>query len=226
MQDSIWRKWNRTFDRIHLQDTELKAGGASVFINPAVKLAVGWAVFLIAALLFLLIGKPFSAASYVPFERNQYPEINSFVENYQKAYTNCDLMVLSTMVMDPEQFNETELQKRRELVQGYSNFDCYTKPGLEKGSYVVYAVMNTQIAGVSIQPLSLHRYYLIPNEYGGFLLDNRSESNPQLDAYLDRIAQDPDVEELVDRVNQNNMESAQSDEALRAFYEKIGVSIE
>lgn len=238
MQDSFWKKLNQAFDRIHLQDTELRAGDSSVFINPAMKLAAGWAVFLIALLLFILIGKPFSDKEviasggdtereqvtnkdYTPFERNMYPEVNSFVENYLKAYLNCDMTLLNTMVVDPAQFDEAKMKTHSQMVDGYSNFDCYTKPGLEKGSYVVYTVVNTQVPGVSVQPLSLHRFYLIPNEFGGFMLNNTTSSDPDVEAYLNQVALDPDVLELVNRVVQNNEESAQADEALGAFYEKI-----
>lgn len=242
MQDTIWKRWIRKLDRIHLEDTEIKTRGDTIYINPTVKLIAGWGIFLIALLLFLLIGRPFSGGTeqtepspsasageeeeYIAFERNEYPEVNSFVENYLNAVTSADINVLSTMVTDPSQFSVEWLQKRKELASSYSNVDCYTKPGLTDGSYVVYAVVNTQIPGVEIQPLSLHQFYLIPNEYGGFLQDNTASANPEIGDYLNRIEQDPDVVELYERVNQNNQESAQQDEALRAFYEKIGSPVE
>lgn len=242
MQDNIWKKLNQKFDKIHLQDTEIKTGTETVYINPTIKLIAAWGVFLVAALLFLLIGKPFangeekpsngmgdtiiSNQEYTPFVRNEYPEVNSFVENYLNALTTADINVLSTMVIDPAQFDAERLQKRKELVLNYSNVDCYTKPGLTEGSYVVYAVVNTQIAGVDIQPLSLHQFYLIPNEFGGFLQDNTASTNPEIETYMNQIDRDPDVVELFARVNKNNEESAQADEALKAFYERIGVLVE
>ena len=243
MQDSAWSRWNQKFNKIHLQDTELHTGTESVYINPAVKLAVGWGVFLLAFLLFLVIGKPFvkkeantdvhssgeevvSSEDYVPFERNEYPEVNSFVENYLNALTNADINVLNTMVVDTSQFDIAWLEERREYILSYSNVDCYTKPGLTEGSYVVYAVVNTEIADVNveIQPLSLHQFYLIPNEYGGFLQDNTTGTNPDIDAYLAQIEQDPDVVKLYERVNQNNEEAANADAALKAFYERINMA--
>lgn len=243
MQDNIWKKWNQQFDRIHLKDTEIKTSGDTVYINPTMKLAAAWGVFILVFVLFLIIGKPFSKREgsvttpgedgkvvsnedYVPFERNEYPEVNSFVENYLNAVTNADIYVLSTMVVDPNQFDPETLQKRREMVLSYSNADCYTKPGLTEGSYVVYVVVNTQIPDVQVQPLSMHQFYLIPNEYGGFLQDNTTSTNPEIEAYMNQIDRDPDVAELYVRVEQNNDESAKNDEALRAFYERIGVLVE
>lgn len=242
MQDNIWRKWNRQFDRLHFKDTEIKTSGDTIYINPAMKLVAGWGIFLLFLVLFLLIGKPFakkenvpepggeelnvSDLGYTPFERNAYPEVNSFVENYLNALTSADINMLSTMVVDPNQFDAATLERRREQTLSYSNADCYTKPGLTEGSYIVYAVVNTQIAGVQVQPLSMHRFYLIPNEYGGFVQDNTTGTNTELADYITQIDQDPDVAELYTRVEQNNRESAKNDEALRAFYEKIGVTVE
>lgn len=238
MQDSLWRKWNQQFDKLHFRDTEIKTSGDKVYISPAMKLLTGWGIFLLVLVLFLLIGKPFAKKedvpapngenpavndlTYTPFERNMYPEVNSFVENYLLALTSADINVLSTMVVDPTQFDIGTLEQRKETILGYSNADCYTKPGLTEGSYIVYAVVNTQIADVQLQPLSMHRFYLIPNEYGGFLQDNTAGANPELTAYINQIDQDPDVAELYSRVEQNNSESAKNDEALRLFYEKIG----
>lgn len=244
MQDKFWKKWNQKFDKLHLQDTEFRYGVQKIYINPTVKLVTAWTVFVLAVLLFVLIGKPFgkkdgvpsSAGSgeqtgsneeYVAFERNEYPEVNSFVENYMKALTSGDMNVLSTMVVDPSQFADGErMQKRMELVLNYSNIDCYTKPGLTEGSYIVYAVMNTQIPDVDVQPLSLHQFYLIPNEFGGFLHNNIASTDVEIEAYMNQVDRDPDVVELYERVDKNNEESAQADESLRAFYERIGAAVD
>lgn len=243
MRDNFWNIWNQKFDKIHLKDTELKYGTERIYINPTIKLAVAWGIFLIAILLFLLIGKPFakdkdvssgnpgektgSNDEYVAFERNEYPEVNSFVENYMKALTSGDMNVLSTMVADPSQFQDGErMQKRMELVLNYSNIDCYTKPGLTEGSYVVYAVMNTQIPEVDVQPLSMHQFYLVPNEFGGFLHNNIANTDLDIEAYMNQIDRDPDVVELYERVDKNNEESAQADESLRAFYQRIGAAMD
>ncbi|MCM1494408.1 MAG: hypothetical protein NC089_01250 [Bacteroides sp.] len=243
MQDNFWKNWNEKFDKLHLQDTELRYGVQKIYINPAVKLIAAWAVFVLAFVLFILIGKPFakedgipvgksgeqtgSNEEFVAFERNEYPEVNSFVENYMKALTSGDMNVLSTMVVDPSQFADGErMQKRMELVLNYSNIDCYTKPGLTEGSYIVYAVMNTQIPDVDVQPLSLHQFYLMPNEFGGFLHNNIASTDVEIEAYMNQIDRDPDVVELYERVDKNNEESAQTDESLRAFYERIGAAMD
>lgn len=241
MQENFWKKINRKYDELHLQDTEIRTSGESVFINPTVKLVVAWGLFLLVFILFLIIGKPFAKADkpavgmdgtiisneeYIPFERNEYPEVNSFVENYLNAITTADINVLSTMVVDPAQFDVAILERKKQMVLNYSNVDCYTKPGLTEGSYVVYAVVNTQIAGVEIQPLSLHQFYLMPNEFGGFVQNNTASTNPEIDAYMNQIDRDPDVVDLYKRVNDNNTESAKNDEALRAFYESINVQLD
>lgn len=241
MEENFWSKLNDKFNELHFQDTEIKTRGESVYINPNIKLLIGWGIFLIAVILFLIIGKPFAKVDdsstgkngvavsndeFVAFERNEYPEVNSFVENYLNALTNADMNVLSTMVVDATQFDADKLAKKKEIVLNYSNVDCYTKPGLTEGSYVVYAVVNTQIAGVEVQPLSLHQFYLIPNEYGGFLQYNTASTDSEIDRYLNQIERDSDVVELYERVNKNNEESAQNDESLRAFYESIHVQVE
>ena len=239
MQNNFWKKLDEKFHKIHFEDTEIHTKGETVYVNPTVKLLIGWGIFLIAFLLFVIIGKPFGNKpaeepvqdvktdteenlGYTPFERNMYPEVNMIVESYLNAITSEDLNVLSTMVVDSTPYSVEWLQQRKQFVVSYSNIDCYTKPGLTEGSYVVYAVVNTQIPEVEVQPLSMHQFYLIPNEYGGFLLDNTVATNPDIQAYLTQIEQDEDVIALYESVNQNNRESAAQDETLRAFYERIG----
>lgn len=246
MHKDFWKRLNERFNRIHLQDTELRTGSGIFYINPYMKLIAGWCIFLILVLVFLVVCKPFEkkdasdadnkqisseadekqGQSDADFLRNEYPEVNSFVENYMQALIGCDMNLLSTMVMDASQFNMDMLQKRKQYIIGYSNIDCYTKPGLTEGSYVVYAVMNTQIQGVNAQPLSLHQFYLVPNEYGGFMQDNTSSTNPDIEAYLDKVSQEPDVKELMNRVNTNNEEAAQADETLKAFYDMMNGATE
>lgn len=246
MHKDFWKRINERFNRIHLQDTEIRTGAGIFYINPYVKLIAGWCLFLILLIVFLAVCKPFTKkdASNVDdkqissktdenpgqadadFLRNEYPEVNSFVENYMQALTGCDMNLLGTMVVDASQFNMDMLQKRKEFIVGYSNIDCYTKPGLTEGSYVVYAVMNTQIQGVNAQPLSLHQFYLVPNAYGGFMQDNTSSTNPDIEAYLDKVNQEPDVTELMNRVNTNNEEAAQADETLKAFYDMMNGTTE
>lgn len=239
MQNDFWKKLDERFNQIHLEDTEIRTRGETVYVNPTVKLLIGWGIFLLALLLFILIGKPFGsqqkeeaaedvkAGTESPLtddalERNMYPEVNSFVENYLNAITSEDMNVLSTMVVDPTPYSVEWMQQRKQYVISYSNIDCYTMPGVTEGSYVVYAVVNTQIPGVEVQPLSLHQFYLIPNEYGGFLQDNTVSANPEIQEYLTQIEQNADVVALYTRVNQNIEEAAEQDEGLRQFYERIG----
>ena len=246
MHSDFWKKLNEQFDRIHLQDTEIKTKSGTIYINPNLKLILCWLIFMILVVIFLVVCKPFSkkdtdsqagvpekeqssselGQSDAEFLRNEYPEVNSFIENYMQALTNCDINLLGTMVVDSSQFNEEMLQKRKQFIVGYSNIDCYTKPGLSEGSYVVYAVMNTQIQGVNAQPLSLHQFYLIPSEYGGFLQDNTSSTDPDIEAYLDKVNKEPDVKDLMDRVNKNNDDAAQADETLKAFYDMMNGTAE
>ena len=163
----------------------------------------------------------FVADPNAPLEHNEHSEVNAFVESYFNAYVNCNIAVLSTLVVDPSQYTEEDLRNHLEFASNYSNIDCYTKPGLTENSYVVYSVVNTQIPEVNVQPLSIHQFYLIRNEYGGLVYDNTFTANPEIAEFLTQANQDPDVVKLIERVNENNQASAEADETLRAFYEKI-----
>ena len=234
MEDNFWQKLNRKFEQIHLKDTEIKTSGESVYINPTVKFAIAWGIFLVLLLLFILIGKPFakkdsveqsSNEDYIPFEHNEHPDVNAFVESYLNALTSCDINMLNSMVADASEFDIDKLARRQEYIVKESNPECYTKPGVTEGSYVVYVVVNSQIKGVSIQPLSLYFFYLVPNENGGYIFNNVYNTDPDIDAYMNKIERDPDVVELYARVNKNNDESVKNDELLRQFYESIDVEL-
>lgn len=154
-------------------------------------------------------------------KRNEYPAVNSFAESYLNAVTSCDYNMLSTMVVDPSLINPEELEKRLNFATKYSNPECYTAPGLTDGSFVVYVVVNTQIPGVNVQPLSIHQFYLLPNEYGGYVHDNTMNSNSEIMAYITELNQDPEIVKVFDRVEQNNIDSAAQDETLQQFYDKL-----
>ncbi|MBQ8984010.1 MAG: hypothetical protein IJ079_10540 [Lachnospiraceae bacterium] len=282
MANDFWKQWNRRFNRLHFRDTEIKTKGDSIYINPTMKFIFVWAVFLIALILFLVIGKPFSKdkkdtdqpgqdvsitadngqdeqeskdgkssastentsseADSDPdgtaadpavspdddklIKRNEYPAVNSFAESYLNATTNCDYNMLCTMVSDPTQINMDELEKRLNYATKYSNPECYTAPGLSEGSFVVYVVVNTQIPGVNVQPLSIHQFYLIPTAYGGYVHDNTITSDSEIMAYIRELDQNPEIIKVFDRVEQNNIDSAAQDETLQQFYDKINAATE
>ena len=51
-------------------------------------------------------------------------------------------------------------------------------------------------------------------------------TDPDIEAYLDKVNKEPDVKDLMDRVNKNNDDAAQADETLKAFYDMMNGTVE
>ena len=129
------------------------------------------------------------------------------------------------MVKDPSLINIDELKLRLNYATKYSNPECYTAPGLTEGAFVVYVVVNTQIPGVNVQPLSIHQFYLLPTSYGGYVHDNTMSDNPEILSYIKELNQNPEIVKVFERVEQNNTDSAAQDETLKQFYEKLNSAV-
>ena len=102
------------------------------------------------------------------YEQDAYPEVNDLVKNYFTAYAACDQMTLKGLVTDPSQYDDmTIVQKKAEVVTGYSNIKCYTIKGVNEGEMVVYVVSNISIANVVSTPLEMNpALYLVKKGNG------------------------------------------------------------
>lgn len=106
------------------------------------------------------------------FEIDAYPAVVSLIEQYYNCYANGDFETLQTIASP---FSEHELAYMEILsryVESYQNLVCYTKSGLDSGSYMVNVYLEMKFEGVDTLASGLDFFYVRTNEDGSLYIDN------------------------------------------------------
>lgn len=156
----------------------------------------------------------------VPLEENSHPEVNAVIEAYYQAAAQGDTEQLGALARGIGKEMLIYLQKRSAYIDTYQNLVCYTKAGLEEGSYVVYASydvkfydMETPVPGVSP--------HLVQQDQDGTYYIYEGEVAPEVDSYLKEISAQDDVVDLCNRVQVRYDEAVAEDEALSQFLDQM-----
>ncbi len=242
MKDNLFDRMNDSYHKIHLEDTELKRKGGSIVISSKLKLILGWSVFFlccIIAYIFVLnpnkkpkgtVEKPEEVIeqevdvkeehdTMVPYEKDEYPDLNEFIETYYAAITSCNHEALQKMVTDPSVYkSDEELKKKAEFITGYSDITVYTKPSLEEGNYVAYVVSSVTISGVNSSLYDIQKYYIVNGERG-YMINNGTLS-AELNDYIAKVTGDADIQKVFQSVKEKNEELEAKDATIKEqFYD-------
>ena len=106
-------------------------------------------------------------------------------------------------------------------IESYNDITVYTKPGLTDDSYVVYASYKLKFTDIKTEAPGLSQLYVMKNEDGSYIIHNDS-SDEKINAYLQKVTQDEDVQKLVSQVEDDLNSAIESDEDLKAFEEQLG----
>ncbi|MDE5863971.1 MAG: hypothetical protein K2H34_06460, partial [Lachnospiraceae bacterium] len=129
MKKNIFDKISDSYERFHLQDTQIRKGSNTVVISSKLKLTLGWSIFILCCVLaYVVVGLPTAKPkevsvedkenvlqqevdieeehdTMVPYEKDADEELNTFINSYLTAITNCDNLALQDMVTDPSEYN-------------------------------------------------------------------------------------------------------------------------
>lgn len=71
-------------------------------------------------------------------EQDAYPEVNDLVQKYYDYMSAGDVDGLASVEDQISEEEQNRILRSKDLVEGYQNISCYTKKGLEDGSYLVF----------------------------------------------------------------------------------------
>ena len=243
MDKNIINRMSDSYERIHLEDTELKKGDKTIVIRPQLKLIFGWSVFALCCILaYVLVlqpskekdrddNKPGEVAQQnedvqkehettVPYEKDAYPELNTFIQEYYNAMTACNNQVLQKMVTNPGIYSDDEaLKKKAEFITEYSNITVYTKESVEEGNLVVFVVSTVTISGVNSSIYDIEKYYVVNGERGYMI--NNGELSEEVTQYIDRVTGDEDIQEVFQAVKEKNEELKAKDPSIEEQFYNI-----
>ena len=245
MDKNIFERMSSSYDRIHLEETQLKNGKKNIIIKPQIKLLFGWSVFILCAVLaFVFVLSPGKKndsttkdskdnvsteqivnqdehKTTVPYEKDAYADLNEFMEKYYKAITDCDNETLQAMVTNPDIYDTNDdLKKKAEFIKEYTNLTVYTKKSIEDGNFVVYVVSNVSIAGVNSALYDIQKFYVVNGERGYMI--NNGELSEEVTDFINTVTADKDIQKVYASVKKENEKLEKSDVTIKEqFYDVI-----
>lgn len=155
------------------------------------------------------------------YQTNANQDINALIITYLNGMAKCDQETLQSCVVDPSQFNNmATIQSQSKIITAYSNINCYTVPGLDDTSTIVYAVANISIVSIESTPLDMLGPYYVVEKNGNYLIDNTMLSQDITD-YMDKVNRTTDIQELYKMVKDDETRCADQDPAFKEFIDRL-----
>ena len=148
-----------------------------------------------------------------PLEKDAYPEVNALIQQYYDSMAAGDMDSLTGLV---DQISDEEIKKiltSRDVVEGYQNISCYTKKGMEEGSYAVFVYYELKFAQIETPAPGLEFQYVYTNEEGNLVIFNQ-EASDELNAYAESVIEGEDIQALRAEVKEKYEAAKASDENL------------
>ncbi len=153
-------------------------------------------------------------------EKNAYPDINAVVTQYMEASVKADMETLEVIVSEVDKLNQKELKRRYEFIENIKNIDCYTLPGVDEGSYIVFVYHESKLVNIETMAPGLIVLYVSEASDGNMVI--------MLDPLDDMITKEiavalkrEDVQSLIKTVNDNMQQAMAKDANLKNFEEKL-----
>ena len=159
-------------------------------------------------------------AAYVPLEENAYPEINALIEQYYQAAAEGDIDTINSIKDYSEQTELLQIQEKSNYLEGYEDINCYTKPGPEENSYVVYASYYAKFKDIDRTVCGLNTFVVCQNSDGEYYIHDCTNDEAMREYRINVTKQD-DVVELFNRVQVEYNEAVTEDEELAAFLTQL-----
>lgn len=160
-----------------------------------------------------------------PLMDEKYPEISDVVKNYLNAFLIEDPEkrhnVLARYVGNMGTISEKDLkQNLYEIVDNYSEIECYTKEGEFDNTYVVFAYYQTEYKNISVPAPSISKFYVVRDVDTGNVYIQNNWSKEVTD-YVNKVSQDQDVLDLIESVNKELTEVRAANPRLDDFMKKL-----
>ena len=153
-----------------------------------------------------------------PLLENAYPEVNDLISRYFTALQEGDEETLTSLRDNTGTADLLRIQENSSHIEAYTNISCYTKPGLEADSYVVFAYYEVKFQGIDTTLPGIAPLYVCKNEEGAYYLHDLTQDE-EASAYANEVAGQEDVAALYTQVNEEYAARLAEDETLSAYVE-------
>lgn len=149
-----------------------------------------------------------------------YTEVNTLVSSYFNAMASGDTDTLSGICSNLDETEKIRIQKKAEYTEDYRNFTCYTKPGPETDSYIVFAYYEIKFKDIDTLAPGLTSLYICKDDKGSLYVYS-GELSDSVNDYIRGVAAQDDVVELLNKVDTKYTEAAAADPSLKSFMEAL-----
>lgn len=156
-----------------------------------------------------------------PLLQDAVPEIKELMEQFYQAKFDCDVETLRQLVSPTDAYTEESLYEERYgreenslfEIESYQVESCYSKKGLEEGTYLVWVYVDIKYVHADTPAPALFRMYVCTDENGYYIYNGSLEG--EIGVYRDEISAKEDVLGLATMVNQRFQEVVNQDEQLK-----------
>lgn len=169
------------------------------------------------------------------YEVNKNKELNKLITKYYKLYAEGKADKLSEIAIPVSDMEKSYIEMMGNHVESYSNIDCYTKKGLEEGSYLVSATFEMKFDGVEGKLPGMDFFYVKANEEGKLYIDNlyssfnsemkEQETDAKVAALINKFKEASDVKELQADFQNRYTQAVSADKELQAMVDRVTVGI-
>lgn len=146
-------------------------------------------------------------------EKDAYEEVNTIIQQYFTYMAEGDMEGLASVEDEISEEEKNRILRSRDIVEGYQNISCYTKKGLEEGSYLVFVYYELKFVRIETPAPGLTPVYVYTNDEGNLCIFN-GEVSEELQAYVEEVGQHEDVLALREEVKARYEEAKAADEEL------------
>lgn len=154
------------------------------FVKKHVRYFSAGALFVVLVLILVFGTEPKSSDGTVPgtsetdtqivetYKVDAVQEVNELIRQYYTAYVSGDVGTLSALAVPLSENEQSYIAMFSQYVEAYQNVKCYTKSGLDAGSYLVSVTMELKFAGVDTVAPGMDFFYVRTDENGSLIIDN------------------------------------------------------
>lgn len=153
-------------------------------------------------------------------EVNAYEEINALISKYFNGLSTGDLELVASTVDVLTDEEKLTIERKKDYIEAYNNITCYTKKGLEEGSYVVFTAYEMKIYNIETAAPGIMALYVCTADNGELYIFN-GEASEELTNYVLELAAEEEVAAVIADVDARYQQLAAQDEDLGKFAETM-----
>lgn len=153
-------------------------------------------------------------------EENSHASIDRLVTKYCECIASGDVETLESIVDVISEEDKERVKSRAAMIVSMENITCYTKNGPEEDSYIVFVCYDMKLKDVETLAPDINCLYVGPNGDEGRRI-HYGTIDESIQAYVDELAKDPEVQGLYDDVSARYQAALESDEMLANFIARI-----